>query len=314
MTFHNDFYNFLIRNSANKVCSILLQSQDLPKNTFLNLIDYIKPETNSIVSFTPIDKLKKAKKSVYIDPFDFRRVRSKVGRLVSKILSEEGYQVYSVSNSDVEDFTNRYKSFFEREETKFIVVSGEDIRKYYDEENYYSSAFGRCGTLWNSCMRYYERLKYLDLYVCNNIKMLVLVNGDDKVRGRALLWDNVIDETSSTIKFMDRIYYTDDYIVNSFKKWASDNGYYHKMEQSSRSERYVISPSGEARSVEWLVKLGQSSFEYYPYLDTFKFFNCSTGILRNHENCGYDYCLVQANGSLVPEEVEAAEEEIIDEV
>src|SRR5574343_1576975 len=143
MTFHNDFYNFLIRNSANKVCSILLQSQDLPKNTFLNLIDYIKPETNSIVSFTPIDKLKKAKKSVYIDPFDFRRVRSKVGRLVSKILSEEGYQVYSVSNSDVEDFTNRYKSFFEREETKFIVVSGEDIRKYYDEENYYSSAFGR---------------------------------------------------------------------------------------------------------------------------------------------------------------------------
>jgi hypothetical protein len=45
-------------------------------------------------------------------------------------------------------------------------------------------------------MRHKERLKFLDLYCTNsNIKMLILTsneNGVEKLRGRALLWDDVI--------------------------------------------------------------------------------------------------------------------------
>lgn len=313
MTFHQDFYNFLLSNSTNKVCLILIQNQELssPNELSLNKIDFIKSEDDAHVSFTPIENIIKAnEKGVdYGDPFTFRRFRIKVGRIITKIFTTNTIKRFNITDKDIEDFTNLHKAFYEKEKTHFIIVTGEDIKKYYDEQNYYAtSAFGRTGTLWNSCMRHSDRLKFLELYIVNNTKLLVLVNSEDKVKGRALLWDNVInegtDDLGTDIKIMDRIYYTDDHIVNVFKNWAFENGYMPKMDQSSRSERYIILPNRGVAQTKLLIKLDKSDLEFYPYLDTFKFFNVSKGILRNYEKVEHDYVLVQTNGGLEPPPLE----------
>lgn len=297
MTFHNDFYSFLLKNATNKICVLFLQHQDVLPCFILKEVDFIKPETDTIVSFTQVDKILKAKaKGIEYEPFSFRRVRTKIGRMVSKVLSEFAFREFKIADKDIEDFTNLYKSHFVKEQTKFIIVEGEDIRSYYDEESYHISGFGRHGSLWNSCMRYKNRLKFLDLYL-ENAKLLVLVNAENKVKGRALLWDSVHNvDTGKVIKFMDRIYTTEDYIVNIFKDWCIQNGYYSKLEQSSRSERYIVSPDNQVIFSNLEIKL-KSKLAHYPYLDTFKFFDISKNILKNIDQ-DFDYVLVQVDGSV----------------
>jgi hypothetical protein len=66
-------------------------------------------------------------------------------------------------------------------------VTGEDIRKWYLEENY---QFDK-GQLSNSCMRYERCQKYLDIYVENpEVCQLMILKGSnpDKIIGRSLIW------------------------------------------------------------------------------------------------------------------------------
>ena len=78
-------------------------------------------------------------------------------------------------------------------------------------------------------MRQRDRNKFMNLYVLNNLKMLVLFSDCGKVRSRALLWDNIKEFGSdNTYKFMDRIYSVYDHDVDIFKKWAKENVYLSK--------------------------------------------------------------------------------------
>ena len=53
--------------------------------------------------------------------------------------------------------------------------------------------------------------------------MLVMLNLEGNLKGRALLWN------FGTNKIMDRIYTTDDEKLHLyFKKWATENGYLYK--------------------------------------------------------------------------------------
>jgi hypothetical protein len=72
-------------------------------------------------------------------------------------------------------------------------------------------------------MRQKERNKFMKLYAVNpeKVKMLVFFSDDDKVRARALLWEDVKDHKDSdkSYKFMDRIYYVYEYYIVNFIGW-----------------------------------------------------------------------------------------------
>jgi hypothetical protein len=154
--------------------------------------------------------------------------------------------------------------------------------------------------LWNSCMRYYDRNKYMRLYTKNhNIKMVVFLV-DNKVRCRALLWDGAKDLDDKNYKVMDRIYSVYDHDVILFKKWASENGYISKWTQSAKSEK-TFDVGGIATTIDLIIKLESYDFRYYPYLDTFKYFSQWKGTLSNSRKWNYDYILIQSNGSVEPE-------------
>jgi len=310
LIFNDDMINFL--NFAQResiIAALFLQGNES------HLIDegnYIKIEPNEVdvISFLPKSKYEKVE-----NPWENGRVKIKIGRFVKKFLTEFSVKNFSVDDKLIEKFVNIYKSYFSRDISKLKIVEGDDILKYYLEDNYYTSNGNKNGSLWNSCMRQRERNKFMKLYSENpdKVKMLVFFSDDDKVRARALLWYGVKDHKNpdAEYKFMDRIYFYYDHDVNFFKDWAKENGYLTKMDQSAKSQMYFIE-NGVAVAKSLYVVLDKSDFSYYPYLDTFKFFQFNRSRFSNSDSYNFDYVLVQSNGQM-EREPEPEEELFYDE-
>ena len=307
LTVDNEFLQFLLNNSC------------LISNIFINLefeneINFISPtQDTDKVSYLPASKNKGGDN---FDPFGdgVGRVNLRIGRFLNKFIPKEVVDKFNITKSDIESFVNLYKSWFDKSNFTFKVVEGEEIRKWYNERNYYTPNGLQTGSLWNSCMRYEKRMKFLDLYCYNpNIKMLVMlqqVNNEWLVRSRALLWDDVevtkdfSGSLPDKIKVMDRIYSVFDSDVYTFKKWANENGYIPKFEQNAKSHQF-FDIKGEVVRVRCNIQLDNTRFGSFPYLDTFPYFNWSTNQVSNDEySFDWEYKLVQADGTLERQEVE----------
>lgn len=201
-------------------------------------------------------------------PKNFSEVR--LGRFINKTMQEFGYNRFD--NSTIEKFVNYYKSIFifNRDAHKnFHIVSGKDIKYYYNEDTYEYKK----GQLGASCMRTKGCQNYLSIYTENPevCKMLVLTGEKEdsgklgkKIIGRALLWTL----TDGSL-YMDRIYTNNDAAIKIFEKWAKDNNY----------KNYVYN-NPDLLSV----KIKAKDYGKYPYMDTFEFYLIQKGILVNNDD------------------------------
>jgi hypothetical protein len=307
--FDNEIQNFLLsvknsNGSINRLISVLLYGSNPVIVEDGNFIS--KGVKSDTVSYLPKSKYSKMDPDPYADKIG--RVSIKIGRFIKRFVSKDAMVEFNITDSTIETFVNLYKSYFTYDENKMIVVSGDDIKKYYLEDNYWSPSGKKSGSLWNSCMRQSERNKFLNIYSKNDcVKMLVYLSDDNKVRARALLWQDVKEHNSTeSYKFMDRIYSYFDHDINFFKKWASENGYIYKAEQNAKSET-LFEIDGEIVRKKLYVILENNNFSYFPYLDTFKYFNTFKNRFSNSDRFNYDYTLVQSDGS-VERESEPEEE------
>lgn len=298
LTISGEFKDFILATNHCRVTAVITSFQTSPDVNFLDITDKI-----DTVSYLPASKIE-AVLGNDIDPYsdNIGRISIKIGRLISKLFPKNLIEQY-ISPSDIEQFVNLYKSFFDTSNQKIEIVSGEDIRKYYLDRNYSTLS---TGNLWKSCMRHSERQEFLDIYVNNpdKIKMLVLFNnenGVDKVKGRALLWEDVSDKNGNHLKVMDRIYTVFDSDVHLFKRWARDNGYITKYYQNAKSQN-IYDINGVETRMDLTVNIDSHKFFYYPYLDSFQFYNTTTGDFHNNPYSNFEYTLIQANGSLTNEE------------
>jgi hypothetical protein len=302
LLFDQDMNQFLgVAGRDNKIALILLNGSG---NLIVEDGNFIRREDSEIdvLSFLSKSKIEKVE-----DPWDSKsRTKIKIGRFIKKFLSKLSFDQYCITDQDVEKFVNLYKSFFTKDLSKLKIVEGDDILKYYLEDNYETVSGSRFGSLWNSCMRQSERNKFMKLYAKNpNVKMLVFFSDNDKVRARALLWEGVKDhkDTTKEYKFMDRIYYVYDHDVNVFKDWARENGYISKWEQNAKSE-LIFDVDGEITRMQLYVELDSIGLSYFPYLDTFKNFNVRKNRFSNSQSFNFDYVLVQSNGQVERDEPE----------
>ena len=297
LIFDNEMFEFLRFAQRDSIIAALLLQGD--NSHILDEGNYIKRVGDEIdaVSFLPKSKYEKVE-----DNWTNGRVKIKIGRFVRKFLTEFSVKNWNVNDVLIEKFVNLYKSYFSRDISKLKIVEGDDILKYYLEDNYHVLSGSRNGSLWNSCMRQRERNKFMTLYAKNidKVKMLVFFSDDDKVRARALLWEGVKDHKDSTkeYKFMDRIYYYYDHDINFFKDWAKENGYLCKWEQSAKTEMLFDDGTGSPVKKSLYVMLDEHNLSYYPYLDTFKFFNFDKGRFSNSDSYNFDYILVQSSGAM----------------
>jgi len=243
------------------------------------------------------------------------RTEIRLSRLVNKIVDDPDF-----TTRDKENFVNEVRAFLEGSKTEFRVVSGEDIRNFYLEEHHANNS----GSLHSSCMRHTYCSSYLDIYVNNPdvCQMLILMNNNKKIEGRALLWElyyetktpettqnNPDDPKSGTqsnipviTKFMDRIYCTDPPKFEPlFNAWARENGYGHKEENNFRNLTGVVLSDGKTIKTTLRVKC-EGKYTKFPYVDTFRLYDPKTGILENSndeeddENTG-KYILDRTDGT-----------------
>lgn len=210
----------------------------------------------------------------------------RIGRLIRSILTSAKI---TFTDKEIEDFTNQWKATYDFAKDalrQFDIVQGDEIAYWYDHEKYTRGG----GTLNNSCMADVDS-DYFNIY-CNNQQVsLVILYSDDgkiegqkftseKIKGRAILWDCLIDNTPA--KFMDRIYTTHDSDVELFKQFAEKNGWWYKKSQSMEP-REPITDGRTSKEANIIVKLDYSDFYHYPYLDTMCYLNEGNGNLYNYE-------------------------------
>ena len=241
-------------------------SKEVLQDNHINYIGVSKNDPTKIAYLTQ-DRIEQIAQSPDADFWSTsKRIACKPGSFIGKILKD-------IPAKEVENFATLYKTFSEVKDVKFKVVSGKNIKKYYDESTYFSQK----GTLGNSCMKYDACQQYFDIYIENTASsMLLMLSPDDLLIGRALLW------TVGDVKVMDRIYtISDDEYLNYMTKWAVDNGYIHRVYQNWASSLHFTDGKVEfERQLD--IQLDKWDFRHYPYLDTFKWLDMNTGILSNY--------------------------------
>jgi hypothetical protein len=196
-----------------------------------------------------------------------KRYACKPGAFIGKILKD-------ISPKEVENFANLYKTFASKADIEFKIVTGSDILKYYHQDSY----FNQNGTLGNSCMKSNSCQEYFDIYIQNPmVSMVVMLAPNDKLLGRALLWQ--IGEE----KVMDRIYtIQDDTYFHHMAKWATDNGIIYKAYQNWQT-CHTFSDGTNETEKKFSVKLEYWNYKYYPYIDSFKWLDMRNGVLSNFQ-------------------------------
>lgn len=221
-----------------------------------------------------------------LDPYSVKgRVELNVGRCVKSLLDLEGQKV---SDKELEEFVNLYKSKTVTVGEEFQLVKGKYITHWYDEANQLQD-WGR-GSLSSSCMNLSDST-YFDIYSKSAACQLLILTklnerGKPKLIGRALVWK----PTSITTKegefkraeyFMDRVYCMRDSDIQKFKDYADKNGWLTKAFNNSDNEKGMIFKlKGEVIKAKIVCKVKGDCYDY-PYLDTLKYLNKAKNELSN---------------------------------
>lgn len=292
-----------------KMTLIDIDEDNINNFTFVQsnkIIDrFLEDEGVNIKDREEVEKITSQNKNIINDYINIKKYWSynrssiKMGKFVNKIFPDE-YKQSGSPNHDIESFVNDMKFIRSNKFSDFKIIKGEDIKKYYLGENYDSRSSS--SNLGNSCMRYEKCQDYIDFYIQNNVEMVVLFSDEeeDKIVGRAILWDiQFIDGEEVNRKFMDRIYSIYDYDIDHFKEYAKENGWLYKRYQNMDEHEQIvdtIDDSTEYRTLKTRNNIKKT--EYYPYMDTMKYFYVDYGYLSNeHRDLGDNvYKLEETNG------------------
>lgn len=255
--------------TQSEVARLLLKkriSKELLVDSFSNYIS-ISSSDKSKISYLTDERLSKMEEHEYWS--SSKRFQAKPGGFISKIFK-------NIHPTEVEKFSNLFKSETVKPKFTFKIVEGNSIKNYYHYDSYASNENGSLGV---SCMKHDNTQKLLNLYRDNSdsIKLVIMLDEYDLLMGRALLWH------MNGIKVMDRIYTINDELLQfPFKKWATNNNYYYKSEQNWFNTLKFEQIGKPTKELKLKVELLKSDFKYYPYMDTFKFID-NDGILYNYQ-------------------------------
>ena len=324
--FYSDQFRKLLekvskKNISNKIATILLESEDsytdldvytaidiTDKNDMISYIQVSRLERENPTGGTNIHKIPNVNlqaitlKSVSDRIWgDGRTPYYSIGRWVRHIFTDVKKE--AISNTDLENFVIAYKMVYglkdqkeDDNDNRLELVSGEEIRKWYLEDNYEKD----CETtdLGKSCMRYEKCQGYFDIYVKNPevCKLLILKSETetDKICARALLW--TIDNTSRGYDnelYLDRIYFVDVDDVEYYYNWCKKNGV------KLAYDNYRMGSDIKALKYFADVNLGEHEYETFPYIDTFGYYNPYEYMLTQEED-RESYKVQQTDGTFIP--------------
>ena len=279
----DDLKNILTEfESDSLVAKLLLKKRHDKESLVDNPINFISiAQDKTKISYLTEDRISQLDASEYWS--SSRRFAARPGAFIGKIFKD-------IPGKEVEKFSNLYRSHTNKVHFTFHVVEGYQIPRYYHINSYAAEK----GTLGASCMKYDNCQDYLGVYTDNPdvVKMLVMLNSEGGLLGRALLW------SVGEYKIMDRIYtICDEEFLFQFKKWATDKGYLYKSEQNWFNTLNFENLSTAKSEIKLDIKLKYFDFRRYPYVDTFKFLDKNAGVLTNYLQDGSFRTLCSSEGS-----------------
>ena len=204
------------------------------------------------------------------------RQSGKPGKIIQKLIGEGVFK-----NADYEQFVYRLKAIWSTGGYDLQLVKGEDIRYWYNDENYYK----RTNTLGHSCMSNPDCSEFFDLYCEQPECQMLIALKDGKLAARALVW--TIDDKT----FMDRVYYCEDSLFNILTNFAKENKWYIRESNgllSDGDDQYFKGPEDNydaSRSIQFCLKL-KRFYEYFPYIDSFRYLDLEQECLRTYMTSG----------------------------
>lgn len=269
---------------------ILMEPNDI------SLIDI--GDDKNMVSFTQGSKLSELFKetdfnilSTYIRPlyrdsgeiYHRSRTNIRIGRLIKKIFIDK------FTDSQIEKFVNQYSALCDGG-LKFETYNGRGIKVGYESRRYTNDG-QTANPLLNSCMN--DHLDVIDFYSGCPVSLLVLVDDENIIYGRALVW-----EFDGGV-FMDRVYVANDSDYYKFIGHASKNGWFYK-DQNKSGARIEYAKNG--KNVGWFkieIKLKFNVNDYkqwgFPYLDSL-IYAYGNIISNSKPKQGTYYVLVSTDG------------------
>lgn len=270
VTFSTSMHEMLDKIADDSMVASYMRREKYTINSFCNYVT----TRNGMLSYLPNGREHKTNPDTGKWLRDGRQ-EMKPSKLARKILRDE--VLAELNDTDFEKFANKVRAYLGvmgdedgiGKNIKVEIVQGGNIRHAYYHGNY-SKLLGDGTNLHGSCMRSSEAQSYFGIYEDNpdKVQLLVAKDEDDKVLGRALLWN--FDDGD---KGMDTVY-GPDMIIQLLKDWAVENGYWYKSNQSCHHHQFD-SFSGEHKTNlrdidKWYrrVTLNNHDFDYYPYLDS----------------------------------------------
>jgi hypothetical protein len=292
--------NFLLgeirNNTSNPITHWIINNT---KTSLFSFVDFAEGDKVSFISEAKLKQLNKeiAPEKSFKDfisddmkggdsiAWTTNRIQVKIGRFFKKLIEEnrkdfddfmfsyypDNHRYWKLDNGDflkksedvmVEEVVNHYKSatkkVFDSEfDSKLVLLSGNHIAEWYNEAKYFPG--NAC--LHESCMKKAKCHPYFEIYVNNPdvCQMLVFKETDDLISMRALIWT-----LADGSRYMDRIYSANYSDMNIFVNYARKNG-------------WGCFEFNNEENID--VQLKNMEYEYFPYMDTFKYFNKDTCIL-----------------------------------
>lgn len=206
----------------------------------------------------------------------------KIGKLVNRLFKG------TLTNSEVEKFVNDFKASSPSQKEKIQLVTGDDIKFWYDSKNYQLVT----GSLGSSCMAGKDG-NFFNLYAQNpdTCNLLIMTVGD-KLVARALVWklntiqslDGEIGQNNRPDYFLDRVYSIEDYQVEKMRRFAIDKGWAVRKWNSGHQYESVLWKNKNYEHVSMSIKVKKLDYSNtYPYMDTFKRYDHFNGLLWNDE-------------------------------
>lgn len=302
----SDFLSRLDLIKQNSVANIILQIFKsrlyIPDDVDQNWID-ISDEDNDKITFLP-DKKASGGDTDSNSPYLFKgRSTIKIGRFANAILNDKNiksrihsssFYLPDIKDKDIEEFVNLYKATKVEDDKKFRLVKGNDIPHWYSYMRHSKDK----GTLGESCMKN-SPAEFFDIYEVNDdvCQLLIYTDADDKLLGRALLWKMDESPTSKAKYFMDRAYVSNDSDIVKFVNYAKSQGWLYKYRMSFDSEESMLFYfDGKPVFGKVVVKLKESEFGKYPFLDTLHFLDKKGKTISNAAGIG-DYLLYSTYGN-----------------
>lgn len=283
--YFSDDFRKILKQMRSVIADELLKIELTDIKSDMTFID-IKDLEKGKISFSQLDNVerkldqnlknlsKSQLKTIFPKIKNTSRMETKLGRLINRFFPKK------FKDKEIEKFVNQFKSL--NIEDKLILVSGDDILKYYNCANYHESSIDT--PLGNSCMKMEWKQEYLKWYAINpnSVNMLVMIDDNDKVKARALIWkvNSDSDNYNEFQHIMDRIYYIDDEHEEKFKNYAIKKGWGYKDTQSV--EIYDIFFNGKNTHGKYYITM-ENDTEHYPYLDTFQFYDMDSTISNDTE-------------------------------